>query len=68
MLGSLLGIVIAAVGRIAIESQFKLLSMEFNLEIFVGSTLLGIAVGTVGALYPAILASNQNPLKSLVYE
>jgi len=68
LLGSILGIIIAVSSSAAIEWKFKLLTVDLSAVLVLKSLVLGFVVGSVGAFYPALLASRQDPLDALVYE
>jgi len=68
LLGSICGIGLALASRAAIEWNFKLLTVDISVELAINSILLGFVVGGLGALYPALWAARQDPIKALVYE
>ena len=68
LLGSILGIVLAVSSSATIEWQFKLLTVDLSTILILKSLVLGFVVGSVGAFYPALWASRQDPLDALVYE
>ncbi|MFH1069898.1 MAG: ABC transporter permease [Candidatus Glassbacteria bacterium] len=68
LLGSITGILLALASSAAIEWHFKLLTVEISTRLVVNSLLLGFAVGSAGAFYPALWASRRDPLEALVYE
>ena len=68
LLGSLTGVALAYASSAAIEWNFKLLTVEISPRLVVNSLLLGFAVGSAGAFYPALWASRRDPLEALVYE
>jgi len=63
-----LGIILAVSSGAAIEWKFKLLTVNLSSILILKSLILGFVVGSVGAFYPALLASRQDPLDALVYE
>jgi putative ABC transport system permease protein len=68
LLGGILGIVLAVSSGAAIEWKFKLLTVNLSAILILKSLILGFVVGLIGAFYPALLASRQDPLDALVYE
>lgn len=68
LLGSVLGIVFAVSSSATIEWQFKLLTVDLSSTLMLKSLVLGFVVGSIGAFYPALWASRQDPLNALVYE
>jgi len=68
VLGSMLGIILAVSSSAAIEWKFKLLTVDLSLMLIWKSLILGFIVGSLGAFYPALMASRQDPLNALVYE
>ena len=67
-MGSVVGILLAFASRSAIQWKFQLITVEITGGILFNSLLLGFGVGLVGAFYPALWASRQDPIKALVYE
>lgn len=68
ILGAILGIVLAVGSSAVIEWKFQLLTVELSTGLGARALLLGLVVGSVGALYPAWWASRQDPLNALVYD
>lgn len=68
VLGSVAGILIALGSRNAIEWKFQLITVEISSTLLINSVILGVLVGSVGALYPAMWASRQDPIRALGYE
>ncbi|MBO0800520.1 MAG: ABC transporter permease, partial [Blastocatellia bacterium] len=48
--------------------RYTTLAIEFSLSWILIAGLIGLAAGVVGALYPALRAANQDPIKALAYE
>jgi putative ABC transport system permease protein len=67
LLGVLAGFAISFGGKLAIQ-KFTPIQVEFDLQWFAYALLLGVASGLLGALYPALRAANQDPVKALSYE
>jgi putative ABC transport system permease protein len=44
------------------------ITIEFEALWFLYALLLGVFAGVLGALYPALRAANQDPVKALSYE
>ncbi len=68
LLGALLGITLAVCSSAIIEWKFQLLTVELTTALAFRSLSLGLIVGSIGALYPALWASRQDPLNALVYD
>ncbi|MBN2290293.1 MAG: ABC transporter permease [Candidatus Glassbacteria bacterium] len=68
LMGSVAGIILAFISRSAIQWQFQLITVEISAGILASSVLLGFGVGLVGAFYPALWASRQDPINALVYD
>jgi putative ABC transport system permease protein len=66
-LGVMLGFVCAAIARIAIV-RFTTLSVDIEPAWLGIATAAAVAAGAVGALYPALRAADQDPIKALAYE
>jgi putative ABC transport system permease protein len=68
---SLIGVVVGTVLALAagwLIERFTTLQLEFHWTWILRAALIGIAAGAVGALYPALRAANQDPVKALSYE
>ena len=59
-------IVSIAVGTVI--EKLTSLKVDFNVGWFGYSLLISIVSGAMGALYPALRAANQDPVKALGYE
>ncbi len=68
LFGAILGITLAMCSSAIIEWKFQLLTVELTTNLALRSLALGLTVGSVGALYPALWASRQDPLEALVYD
>ncbi|MFC1544552.1 ABC transporter permease [Gemmatimonadota bacterium] len=68
LLGAILGIIFALSSAAVIEWKFQLLTVQLSSSLALRGLLLGLLVGSVGALYPALWASRQDPLNALVYD
>lgn len=66
-LGVIAGIVLAVITRVGI-TQFTTLIVEFELKWLAISAFVALLGGALGALYPALHAANQDPVKALAYE
>ena len=44
------------------------LRLEFHWTWILTAALIGLGAGAIGALYPAVRAANQDPVKALSYE
>ncbi len=67
LLGILFGLLLAVAGKYAIQ-RFAKINVELELQWMIYSLVIGIASGLLGALYPAMRAANQDPVKALSYE
>lgn len=67
LIGVFVGLIAAFIAAWAIESNTTLL-IEFHWSWILIAGLIGLGAGVLGALYPAIRAANQDPVKSLAYE
>lgn len=65
--GALAGFIVSVTVGFVIENLTSL-KVDFNIGWFVYSLLISIASGAMGALYPALRAANQDPVKALGYE
>jgi putative ABC transport system permease protein len=66
-IGVLVGLVVAWIARWGIERGTSL-QLEFHWSWILVAALIGLGAGVLGALYPAIRAANQDPVKALAYE
>lgn len=60
--------VLAAVGVSWGIERWTTLQLEFDWKWIAIAALVGLGAGALGALYPAIRAANQDPVKALSYE
>ncbi len=67
MIGVAIGLLIALAAGWAIE-RGTTLQLEFHWTWILTAILIGIGAGAIGALYPAVRAANQDPVKALAYE
>jgi putative ABC transport system permease protein len=67
LIGVFVGLITAFIAAWAIERNTTLL-IEFHWSWILIAGLIGLGAGVVGALYPAIRAANQDPIKALAYE
>jgi putative ABC transport system permease protein len=67
LIGVVAGLIIALVAAFGIE-RATTLQLEFHWSWIVTAALIGLGAGAIGALYPAIRAANQDPVKALAYE
>jgi putative ABC transport system permease protein len=68
---SLLGVVGGLLAALAIGWAIERgtsLQLEYHWTWLLTAALIGLAAGAIGALYPAIRAANQDPVKALSYE
>ncbi|HZS04558.1 MAG TPA: FtsX-like permease family protein [Blastocatellia bacterium] len=66
-IGVVIGLIVALVTGWAM-GRMTSLQLEYNPKWIVIAVLVGLAAGSLGALYPAIRAANQDPVKALAYE
>jgi putative ABC transport system permease protein len=66
-IGVIAGMIIAVVAGWLIE-RGTTLQLEFHWSWLLIAALIGLCSGALGALYPAIRAANQDPVKALAYE
>ena len=68
---SLIGVVVGLLAALAagwgIERATSL-QLEYRWTWVLIAALIGLAAGAIGALYPAVRAANQDPVKALAYE
>ena len=67
LIGLLSGLAISIAGKYAIE-YLTPLKIELEPVWFLYALVMGALSGTLGALYPALRAANQDPIKALSYE
>jgi putative ABC transport system permease protein len=67
LIGLLSGLAISVGGKYAIE-YLTPLKIELETAWFLYAVGMGALSGTLGALYPALRAANQDPIKALSYE
>lgn len=67
LIGVVAGFALSVLGRYLIR-RFSPLQMDLEPLWFVYSLVLGLLSGLLGALYPALRAANQDPVKALSYE
>jgi putative ABC transport system permease protein len=67
ILGVGVGLITAFIAARVIE-KFTTLPIEFHWSWILIAGLIGLLAGVVGALYPALRAANQDPIKALAYE
>ena len=66
-IGVLVGLIVALVAKWGIERNTSL-QLEFHWTWILIAAAIGLGAGILGALYPAIRAANQDPIKALAYE
>jgi len=67
VLGVIIGVALTLGARILIM-RFTALQIEIESRWIIISLLVGLAGGTLGALYPAVRAARQDPVEALSYE
>jgi putative ABC transport system permease protein len=67
LIGAVAGLATAFAAGWAIERATSL-QLEYRWTWVLIAALIGLAAGAVGALYPAVRAANQDPVKALTYE
>ncbi|HKX32390.1 MAG TPA: FtsX-like permease family protein, partial [Blastocatellia bacterium] len=67
LIGVLVGLILAVIASWVIERKTTL-SLEFHWSWILTASAIGLFSGVLGALYPAIRAANQDPIKALAYE
>jgi putative ABC transport system permease protein len=67
LIGVLAGFVLAVLGR-SLINRLAPVTIELEAIWFFYTLVLGILSGLLGALYPALRAANQDPVKALSYE
>lgn len=67
LIGVLAGFALSVIGRYVIN-RLSTVTIELEAIWFLYTLILGILSGLIGALYPALRAANQDPVKALSYE
>jgi putative ABC transport system permease protein len=67
LIGVIAGLVIAFLAGWGLE-RATTLHLEFHWSWILIAALIGLGAGAIGALYPAVRAANQDPVKALSYE
>ncbi len=67
LIGVIAGLIIASIAALGIE-RATTLHLEFHWSWLLRAALIGLGAGAVGAIYPAIRAANQDPVKALSYD
>jgi putative ABC transport system permease protein len=67
LIGVATGLVIAFLAGLGLE-RATTLHLEFHWSWVLIAALIGLGAGALGALYPAVRAANQDPVKALSYE
>jgi len=67
LLGVVLGLAIAVLARYALVKGFGM-NIDLEAESIIYSSVAGLGAGLLGALYPALRAASQDPVKALSYE
>lgn len=67
LVGVAAGLVVSVAGKYAIE-RLTPLNIKLEAAWFGYALLLGLASGAFGAIYPALRAANQDPVRALSYE
>lgn len=67
IIGIVLGLAVSIIASYFIEKNTTL-QLEFHWGGILRAALIGLGAGAIGALYPAIRAANQDPVKALSYE
>lgn len=66
-LGVIAGLILVLLARFVVM-RMTTLNVEISVRWLLISLAIGVAGGTIGALYPAIKAARQDPIKALSYE
>ena len=66
-LGVLVGFTLSALGKLLI-TRLTTMNVELEPMWLLYALVLGMLAGVLGALYPALRAANQDPVKALAYE
>jgi putative ABC transport system permease protein len=67
-LGSVLGIIVSEIARIAIITKRPTMQVSMGFEDMLQGLAIGLIAGALGALYPAYKAARMDPVKALSYE
>jgi putative ABC transport system permease protein len=67
LIGVVVGLGLALIAGWGIERNTSL-QLEFHWSWILTAAFIGLGAGVLGALYPAIRAANQDPVKALAYE
>jgi len=67
LIGVVAGLVVSLIAAFVIE-RATTLRLEFHWTWILIATLIGVGAGLIGALYPAVRAANQDPVKAISYE
>src|SRR5262249_2422371 len=67
LIGVVVGLIVAFVSAFVLK-RVTTLHIEFHWAWITMAILIGLGAGAFGALYPAIRAANQDPVKALAYE
>jgi putative ABC transport system permease protein len=65
--GVIFGLLLSIGGKFAVQ-QLAGIAVQLEVTWMIYALLIGIASGALGALYPALRAANQDPVKALSYE
>jgi putative ABC transport system permease protein len=66
-LGVAVGLAIAILARYALVKGLGL-NIDLDADSIIYSSVAGLGAGLLGALYPALRAASQDPVKALSYE
>ena len=67
LIGVVVGLVVAIVSGVILE-RATTLQLEFSWRWVLTAAAIGLCAGALGALYPALRAANQDPVKALSYD
>jgi putative ABC transport system permease protein len=67
LIGVLVGLTVAFAAKVFLTSTMRI-SIAFEAKWLLVATIIGLLSGLLGALYPALLAANQDAVKALSYE
>lgn len=65
--GVVFGLLLSVAGKFAVQ-QFAGIKVQLDVTWMIYALLIGLLSGALGALYPALRAANQDPVKALSYE